>query len=166
MAKRCYIPVIIRENCPECGHEAVVDFSGDGHYLSYPSPNEPFHYDFYCGECSHDWESKEKIVLVVRLEFLKDTIDKACGGPTRDLQGDIKLMIEQATQERKDELNKPYVSDGCVWLRNGDYSMELSKINDPEKLNSWIQELHNEEWFRPRVVPKIIELVLGYTVKC
>lgn len=67
MAKRFYLPVIISEKCPACGHEVKVDFSVDS-YLSYPSPNEPFQYDFYCDECGHEWKSEEEIVLKITLE--------------------------------------------------------------------------------------------------
>lgn len=67
MAKRCHIPVIISDKCPVCEHIVEDDLS-EGKYLSYPSTNEPFFYDFYCKECGHEWTSIKKIVLRITLE--------------------------------------------------------------------------------------------------
>ena len=71
-AKRMYLPYRIVTRCPECDTELVHDLTdstgASDYYLGHPPMNgEPFHYDFYCDDCEHEWYVT--VVLDVRLRL-------------------------------------------------------------------------------------------------
>ena len=64
LGKRTYLPLILKDACPECGHVVEVDLSD--RYLSYPTIGEPFYHAFLCGECDEQWSVT--LILKVSLE--------------------------------------------------------------------------------------------------
>lgn len=62
--KRCYLPLTITDECPECGEEVEHDCSGPT-YLSYPTLNVPERETFGC-ECGHEWERWIQLDLTVK----------------------------------------------------------------------------------------------------
>jgi hypothetical protein len=61
--KRFYLDNIASD-CPKCGHECRNS------YLSYPTANEPFDLDFYCGNCEEEHE--RRVLLEVRFTFVDE----------------------------------------------------------------------------------------------
>jgi hypothetical protein len=68
MEKRCYLPFVVKSNCPKCGTEATADLESS--YLSYPIVGEPEAVCFSCHKCEtpdEDEEWEELVVLDVTL---------------------------------------------------------------------------------------------------
>lgn len=63
--KRCYLPVKVTQNCPECGREVVLDLSV--HYLSYPSLGVSEGTGMWCNGCNHEWKLYIKLGLTVEV---------------------------------------------------------------------------------------------------
>jgi hypothetical protein len=66
MAKRTYLPFIIRSACPHCGREVVTDLRDE--YLRYPVPGKTSHVYFEC-EGDEDTQPHELVEWTVYLEF-------------------------------------------------------------------------------------------------
>ncbi len=57
--KRFYMPgTIISGSCPKCGEAYEEDL--EDNYLSYPTANEPFDQNCYCGKCEHEWQRRRE----------------------------------------------------------------------------------------------------------
>lgn len=63
MEKRCRVPFVVEDACPECGASGDVDL--EDHYLSYPVLGEPSKVYFSCETCDADWTAE--VVLDVTL---------------------------------------------------------------------------------------------------
>lgn len=64
--KRFYVPnTTIEDECPKCRIINKKDLDGD--YLSYPSANEPFDFNFHCGTCNTEWTQKIELQVVVKM---------------------------------------------------------------------------------------------------
>lgn len=62
--KRCYMPpLVISDECPECGAEVEHDYSQT--YFSYPTVNTPRLECFECDE-GHEWERWIQLDLTVK----------------------------------------------------------------------------------------------------
>jgi hypothetical protein len=74
--KRCYVPLTITDECPECGEEAERDYKQA--YFSYPTLNVPLCQTFEC-ECGHEWERWIQLDLTVKAIAapVDDTDDEA-----------------------------------------------------------------------------------------
>jgi hypothetical protein len=59
--KRCYIPCVLTDACPQCGAEVQRDLSDD--YLSYPNLGEPVDVHFYHSADDHEAEWRRQVVL-------------------------------------------------------------------------------------------------------
>jgi len=51
--KRCYLPMVVHDNCPQCGAPHTRDIRED--YLSYPSTNKCCPIGMYCEACDRSW---------------------------------------------------------------------------------------------------------------
>ncbi len=60
--KRCYVDIVIKLPCPECGSELGHDFNGS--YLSHPEVGDECNANFYCEKCDEDGKPCEYNLVV------------------------------------------------------------------------------------------------------
>lgn len=63
--KRCYMPVVLRGECPNCHGEYSRDF--DDTYLTEPPCGVPFGETMWCPRCEHEWDVTLRLDVTLSL---------------------------------------------------------------------------------------------------
>ena len=64
LSKRFHLPGFkLEKPCPVCNKQAT--WSGDEYYIDYPAIGKPSVIFMHCDECTHEWEEKITIQIIV-----------------------------------------------------------------------------------------------------